>query len=566
VDIPERFSHLRWRSVTLQLFLFIFAPLTALLLVVALGSVSLHHHAMRDMVGERDERAARAAAATMSAQLNQRAAAIQSLAIYAAATTPETAVAQHPFLMADFDLGAAFFDQQGALLFSSGEARPWTQWPIAELLADSHAQTGAWFSPPFIDPTNGELVMLATASDPDGQIAVGAFSPTNLARQSLANAAVLGQPHTAIVVDPIGQLIHLTGERHDAEGSLSTHPGVPEALRGESGATYLTLDGQEYVVAFSPVLPVGWALVIEEPWQAVASPTLRTTQVAPLIMVPVALIALGALWFGARQIIRPLQALEQKATELGWGRFEAIEEPVGGIAEIGRLQTELIHMARKVKSAQQSLRGYVAAITAGQEEERRRLARELHDDTIQSLIALNQRAQMAQRALADHPEAAKLAELQQMTAQTIADVRRFTRALRPIYLEELGLAPALEMLARDLETVLGFAVSFQVTGAVRRLSPEVEMALYRMAQEGLHNAGRHAAATAVWLELDFAPERVTLVVGDNGRGFPPPDSPAAMAPLGHFGLLGLSERAELIGARLEIESALGAGTRLKVTI
>jgi signal transduction histidine kinase len=309
-------------------------------------------------------------------------------------------------------------------------------------------------------------------------------------------------------------------------------------------------------------------LLIEEPWHEVASPLLQSTMLVPLVLAPLSLLALAALWFGARQIVRPLQALEQKATELGRGYFEAIEEPVGGIAEIRRLQDELVRMARQVKLAQASLRGYVGAITTGQEEERRRLARELHDDTIQSLIALNQRVQMAQLTLNGRTDetATALAEVQRLTTHTIEDVRRFTRALRPIYLEDLGLVPALDMLARDTGKALAIPVEFTASGPQRRLSSEIELAFYRMAQEALSNVSRHAQATQVAVRLVFQPEMVTLLVEDNGRGFIVPDSPSAMAPEGHFGLLGMYERADLIGATLTIRSAPDRGTRLSVNL
>ena len=549
---------MRWRGVTAQLFLLIFAPLTALMLVVALGSVALHEGAMRDMVGERDERAARAAATTMNAQLNHRLTIIQALALHAAATDPATAVTDYAFLLADFELGLALFDAQGQLL----AAAPQGDWPLAEMAAMVTDSAGGRLSDTFASSEDEQPVMLAAATV-NGLTAVGAFSPTTIARQALAGVAGGSHPMTAFVIDQSGQLIYLSGHLHPDNNDLLAHPGVAESLRGESGATYLALDGQEHVVAFSPVLVAGWGLIIEEPWQMVANPLLRTTQLAPLLLAPVVLIALLVLWFGARQIVQPLQTLAGKATELGWGNFAAIEEPVGGIAEIDRLQTELIQMAHKVQSAQQSLRSYVGAITRGQEEERRRLARELHDDTIQALIALNQRVQMARRSLTDHPTGEKLAELEEMTAQTIADARRFARALRPIYLEELGLSPALEMLVRDADLA---AVRWELSGPPRRLHPEIELTLYRMAQEALSNALRHAQAQRIDIQLTFAPEIVTLVVADDGQGFALPDSPAAMAPRGHFGLLGLYERAELIGAQLHIASKPGGGTRVVVAV
>lgn len=100
----------------------------------------------------------------------------------------------------------------------------------------------------------------------------------------------------------------------------------------------------EHVVAYSPVRTVGWAIVTEESWEMVTSPTLRASQMVPLVLVPALLLAMLALWFGTRQIVRPLQKLESKAARLAWGDFQEIEKPVGGIAEIRDLQNELAHM------------------------------------------------------------------------------------------------------------------------------------------------------------------------------------------------------------------------------
>jgi signal transduction histidine kinase len=286
---------------------------------------------------------------------------------------------------------------------------------------------------------------------------------------------------------------------------------------------------------------------------------------APLILIPVLVIAMVALWFGVRQVVQPLQSLEKKATDLGWGDFAAIEEPVGGINEIQRLQTELIHMARKVQLAQQSLRSYLSAVTTGQEDERRRLARDLHDDTIQSLIALNQQIQLAQMSAEDEASTDRLATMQQMAEQIVADLRRLTRDLRPIYLEDLGLIPALDMLGRDMSQAAELSVKFEKSGRERRLPPKVELALYRIAQEGLSNVVRHAGASQAKVSLQFADGGVNLTIQDDGLGFVVPESPAAMAPAGHFGLLGIQERAEAIGARLHIQSAPGCGTCLQVT-
>ena len=337
-------------------------------------------------------------------------------------------------------------------------------------------------------------------------------------------------------------------------------------LQGASGTFYMQDQGVEHVVSYSGVQPLGWALVMEEPWEAVATPILTTTQVAPLVLAPILIITLAGLWFGARQIVQPLRDLEQKSARLAWGDASKIEEPVGGIAEIRHLQAELIHMAHKVQAAQRSLRDYIGVITDAQEDERQRLARELHDDTLQSIIALKQRVQLAQKNASDETSQKSLQELETIAEQTIENLRRTARALRPAYLEDLGLVTALEMLAREMESASKVKVSFQKQGNEKRLAAPVELALYRMAQEGLNNVARHAGATQAELSINFWDDKIEMQVRDNGIGFEAPNTPADFAPSGHFGLLGMYERADLIGARLTIRSMSGRGTQLTIQL
>jgi signal transduction histidine kinase len=563
---------LRWRGLPLQLFGITVLPLTVLLLVITFGSLALHQNSMRDLVGERDERATRSAANAISEQLYHRSTAVRNLALRAADGTAPTAILDTSgFLLPDFDGGLAFFSPDGVRLAvtkgDTASSQLLTDSAVSPLLKDVLSRAGPEpvFSSPFTDPHTHQPFVLAAASVQGGPIAVGAFSPASLARRALADAFTSGDQTSVFMVDAQRQVLYQAGSL--AIGAhVTEHHGVAEALRGESGTTYVQADGDEHVVAYSTVAPIGWALVIEERWAAVTSPMLRVTQLAPLVLVPALLLTLLALWFGARQIVQPLQSLEAKASDLAWGRYEAIEQPVDGIAEIRRLQAELIHMAHKVKAAQESLRSYIGAITAGQEEERRRLARELHDDTLQSLIALNQRIQLAQLSLADSPTAGSLSEIQNLTEQTIADLRRFTRALRPIYLEDLGLVAASEMLTREVSQASNLRVEFHRVGTERRLVPEVELALYRMAQEALSNVARHAQALHAILTISFTPTDITLTVSDDGHGFTVPESPAEFAPSAHFGLLGLHERSELIGAHLDIQSSPGQGTRVVVQL
>lgn len=304
----------------------------------------------------------------------------------------------------------------------------------------------------------------------------------------------------------------------------------------------------------------------EEDMKTATSPALELTLVAPLVLIPPLLFSVAGLWFVTKQIIQPLQKLESKSAALAWGDFEAIHEPVGGISEIQHLQMELTEMSRKVKAAQEGLHDYIGAITSAQEEERTRLARELHDDTIQAVIALRQRVQLAEKSIKDQNGKRLLSELETLADQTIENLRRLTRALRPIYLEDLGLVTALEMLVRETSQSGPLIVGFHKTGLERRLGREVELSLYRITQEALNNVVKHSKATHADVKITFAPSEMTIEVSDNGSGFMVPKSPTEFAPSGHFGLLGVHERADLIGARLEIESAPGKGTRLNVRL
>jgi signal transduction histidine kinase len=304
----------------------------------------------------------------------------------------------------------------------------------------------------------------------------------------------------------------------------------------------------------------------EEDVKTVTSPALELTLLAPLVLIPPLLFSVAGLWFVTRQIIQPLQKLESKSAALAWGDFETIREPVGGISEVQSLQRELMEMSRKVKSAQEGLHDYIGAITSAQEEERTRLAHELHDDTIQAVIALKQRVQLAQKLVDDPNGKQSLKELETLAEQTVENLRRLTRALRPIYLEDLGLVTALEMLTREVSQNNPVAVSFQKTGQERRLEREVELTLYRIAQEALTNVVKHSQANQAALKIVFSETYVQIEVDDNGVGFSVPNSPTEFAPNGHFGLLGVHERADLIGAKLEVLSTPGNGSQLKVRV
>lgn len=572
----SRRPRLVWRGLVLQLFTVVVLPLSGLLVITAFAGLGLHQQAMRELAAERDALTAQTAADALGQQIQQRITLVHSLASNATSETSlsdlqATLTLFAPLLNDDSGEYLAYLDSEGMPLVSTGDLQTW------EGAVDSSLQKRlessvpglpiSWLGP---NQEGGEALQYILVHSKDRAIiAAMVFSPTELIRSSMAAVVDAQSDRSIYVVTPQRQVLFHIGEG-DPSLPLVEHPGINQALEGNAGAIYMDQAGDDHVVAYSPVTPFGWAMVIEEPWDTIASRWLRVTENAPLILLPIVVLSILALWFSSRYIVQPLQALESQAASLGWGDFHTIENPVGGIEEIRNLQDELIHLAHKVQMAQKGLRDYIGAITLGQEDERRRLARELHDDTLQSLIALNQRLQLVHLSLDETPQARQQSEmlfhLQELTGQTIQDLRRMTRALRPVYLEELGLVAALEMLCREAEQAYPLEIDFQKIGSEQRLPPEVELALYRIVQEAVNNIVKHAEAGHAVVRISYAPEQVNLEVQDDGKGFNIPDSPSAFAPGGHFGLLGLFERAEMVGAKLEITSQPGTGCRVRLSL
>jgi len=228
------------------------------------------------------------------------------------------------------------------------------------------------------------------------------------------------------------------------------------------------------------------------------------------------------------------------------------------------------HVARDVTDEERvkdNLRFYAQQVTLAQEEERKRIARELHDDTAQRLIALSRQLEklmLAKERLSE--EDLKLLEsLQRQTDAILEGVRRFSQDLRLSILDDLGLLPALESLADDL-TKQGIATNVRIVGEARRNSPEVELALFRIAQEALSNVWRHSQASRAELTLEFSDTKLVMFIRDNGSGFEMPQRLGDLASTGKLGLLGMQERARLIGATLTLQSESRVGTTVTVEV
>lgn len=363
-----------------------------------------------------------------------------------------------------------------------------------------------------------------------------------------------------ILLDSQGKLLFQYGGT-DVEGDPLPEAVLESALQRETGVMFTSPHGD--VVAYAPVPNNEWLLIIRESWHSLSAPLLQYEQVMPFILFIAAVVSLLILFFGVRYLVRPLRELGLRAARIGVGEFtHSNVNYSGGVKEISDLSSALDDMARRIQNYQAALHDYVGAVTKAQEEERARLGRDLHDETVQTLIALGHKAQMVQRNLARDPKLAdeRLGELRQMVANAIEEVRRFSRALHPHYLEELGLNNALEMLAREAKA------NFTLIGMPVRLKPDQELTVYRVAQEALNNAHRHAQADVIEMTLEYQLDQVALEICDNGIGFTVPDYSYDLTRTGHFGLIGMRERVQLVGGRLNITSKVGDGTRVSLTV
>jgi signal transduction histidine kinase len=552
---------LRLTSLPLQLLVFIVLPLLILLVVVAFGGVVLHQAEMRDLLVNHNRKVVSGAAENLSEQLDQRQSVLAALASEAANRTPDQVRDSAELLLPLFDGGVGVYAGDGHLLAATS---PQTDW---QALAEQVARSNPPAFLPLVEPGQNttRVVLIAAAGAQNvrvaGVVSLDALTSANVLESMHASGSI-----NVYLLDPTGMVLYHSdptqvGNHFTDVASRVVNTTTTEAFERTDA------EGQDVIATSAPVQATGWILVQEEQWKKTLSPLMRYSQAAPLALVPGLLIAVGAVWLGIQRIVYPLRRLEAQATDLAWGDFAAIDRPAGGIAEIRHLQGTLQHMTKRVQAAQASMRDYIGAITRAQEDERRRLARELHDQTAQALVALDHREQMLKPYLKDDPAPTKLlAEIRAMIAATIDDLRRIVRALRPVYLEELGLAPALQMLARDLGPDDKMAIHFDKQGTPQRLAPEHEMALYRIAQEALNNARQHSGASQIWLTVQFEAAQVTVTVRDNGKGFAAPRHAAELETSGqrHFGIMGMYERAALIGAHLQVQSEPGTGTTIMV--
>ncbi len=211
------------------------------------------------------------------------------------------------------------------------------------------------------------------------------------------------------------------------------------------------------------------------------------------------------------------------------------------------------------------LEQFLSETLGAQERERRYLARELHDETLQALVDVSHEIDDLLETANNAGTEDSLKQLHGEVDSILNGTRQFIRGLRPPLLDEMGLGPSLKWLAEEVATEENAELSLNFPDEDLKLPDAVELAMYRIAQEALNNARKHSQATRIELALTFSDDRVKLRVADNGVGFPVAPQDKLLSE-GKFGLIGIMERARLIRGTARIESASGKGTVVTVEV
>ena len=228
-----------------------------------------------------------------------------------------------------------------------------------------------------------------------------------------------------------------------------------------------------------------------------------------------------------------------------------------------RLETHVQRQIQRDAEHTRDLQRLSARLVQAQEDERRSIARELHDEIGQSLTAAKMELTLAKRA---YPVAGgPLDELESITDRTIQTVRDLSLLLHPSLLDDLGLAPALDWQASTFSKRTGIRVEVVLKGMEERLSAEIETSVYRIVQEALNNVAKHSGATECAVDIERSGGELTVTVHDNGRGFDRTRWEGQPGRRG-LGLIGIQERVAGFGGRFEIDGNAQTGTRLKVVL
>ena len=356
-------------------------------------------------------------------------------------------------------------------------------------------------------------------------------------------------------------------------------------------------NGPDHVVAYYPFRLRPGGFVVEQTKDAALVLPQQMQRTMLMYGIGALLAASVAAWLHATSVVRPIRRLTGDAARMASGdldnpitvsrgdeigelasRFDEMRVKLkASLEESARWAEQLEHRVelrtregdernRELHALNRIRRQLLAKTISAQEEERKRLARDLHDDSAQTLTAVLMSLSAAEGAIVANPQAARaaLAQSRSQLEMALTEIRKAIVDLRPSALDDLGLASAIRTYAEGRLRPAGIKLSLATSGDERRARGPAATAIFRIIQEAVSNAAQHSAATNVRVNLDFERKEILARVEDDGSGFDPASLRQPQESGRGLGLLGMRERAELFGGDLELESQPGTGTSIRV--
>jgi two-component system sensor histidine kinase UhpB len=268
-----------------------------------------------------------------------------------------------------------------------------------------------------------------------------------------------------------------------------------------------------------------------------------------------------------QMVIKKLEHFVEAASLFGRGDFKKTIL-FKSDDEIKRLADSFNLMAKTLEDKMRLERKYLSQIIDAQENERKRISRELHDEIGQALTAIKFNLDMIDRDLPQTPPSVRrrLGEAKSLSNQIITAMRQLSTELRPTLLDELGLIPTLRWYIQNFSNRLNIYSHFQAIGFEKKLPPQIETAFYRIVQEALNNTAKHAGANRIEISFEQRNSRISVSITDNGKGFDLEKVLHPESPERGFGLVGMQERVSLLGGTIEIQSRPGFGTYIHIEV
>lgn len=521
-------------------------------------------------------------------------------------------------LLQDVDdtwLGFYLIDGSGQVVAAAPNERTSVPFAVGGTLQPTFVSGQRSVSQPYVDAVSGRPAALLVVPVPNAQgtASLNLAGAIDLSRAdllgTLANAKGLGKTGHAELVDSDGLVIAST------EGAAFQSPGEHRTWylqmlgQGGEGVATVPLEARSstegmneagtHIMAFQRLTDAPWGVAVGGSESETLAPVndLRNEM---LLVVAASLVVLWLVTLiGARILVRPVRTLTAAADRMRSGDLETpIHVTEGG--EIGRLgetlegmrtrlgasldeiktrdadlerrvhkRTEEVQaLYEELKAKEVLRRRLLDSVISAQEEERKRIARELHDETGQALTGIIMSLEAAEEALPRDPEAARqrLEGAASLARQSIDLIRQLVVDLRPAALDDLGLVPALRAFAETRLGERGVELQMEVSNMKDRLSPPVETCLFRVVQEAVTNIIRHSNAKTARIHLGRRDGIVSLSVEDDGQGFDVAEVRASPRSDRALGLAGMEERVSLVGGELTIESAPGKGTIVRANI